>query len=106
MRFSNLSKQPEAINTAERDVVQKVELYDVCLDNIKEKILVLLLQHEKLEPVQLSKLLGIGTQFSLFHLKDLKKSNMVIDYHSDGSSPYWGITQYGQAYLFHHGMLS
>ncbi|HEU0282223.1 MAG TPA: hypothetical protein VFQ99_00405, partial [Gallionella sp.] len=76
------------------------------LDNIQEKVLVLLLQHEKLEPEQLSRLLGIGVQFSLFHLKDLKKSNMAIDYHSDKSPTCWGITQDGRAYLVHHGMLS
>lgn len=88
-------------------MIQEDEFYDVCLDNIKEKMLVLLSQHEKLEPVQLSGLLGIGVQFSLFHLKGLQKSNMVMDdCNSDESTTCWGITQDGRAYLAHHGMIS
>lgn len=86
--------------------MQKEISHDEYLDNIKEKILILLAQHEELESEQISGILGIGVQFSLFHLEDLKKSNMVMDYHSLESPTYWGIIQDGRAYLDHHGLLS
>ncbi len=75
------------------------------VDNDKEKILILLSQHEELEPDEISRLLGIGVQFSLFHLEDLKKSNMTMDYLSSERPTDWNIIQYGRAYLVHHGML-
>ena len=87
-------------------MMQKENADDEYLDNIKEKILILLSQHEKLEPEQISRLLGIGVQFSLFHLEGLKESNMVTDRHPSGDQSYWEIIQDGRAYLIHHGMLS
>ena len=86
--------------------MQKEKTDDEYLDNIKEKILILLAQHEELEPEQISKFLGIGVQFSLFHLEDLKKSNMVTDRHSSESPTCWVIIQDGRAYLVRHGLLS
>lgn len=85
--------------------MQKEKSDDEYLDNIKEKILILLSQHEKLEPEQISRLLGTGIQLALFHLEGLKESNMVMDYHSSGNPDHWGIIQNGRAYLIHHGML-
>lgn len=87
-------------------MIQEEKPYDEYLDNIKEKILVLLSQHEELEPEQISRLLGVGVEFSLFHLEDLKKSNMVTDDHSSEGPTCWRIIQDGRAYLVHHGMLS
>lgn len=89
-----------------RDIMQIENSHNEYLDNVKEKILILLSQHEELEPEEISRLLGIGVQFSLFHLEDLKKSNMTMDYHSSERPTYWKIIQDGRAYLVHHGMLS
>jgi len=86
--------------------MQNEESYNEYLDNIKEKILILLLQHERLEPAQISTLLGAGVQLTLFHLEDLKKSDMVMDYHSSESPTSWGIIQEGRAYLVRHDLLS
>ena len=86
--------------------MQNEESHNEYLDNIKEKILILLVQHERLEPAQISTLLGAGVQLTLFHLEDLKKSNMVMDYPSVESPTSWGIIQEGRAYLVHHGLLS
>lgn len=87
-------------------MIQAEKSYGEYLDNIKEKILVMLSQHEALELEQISRMLGIGIQFSLFHLEDLKKSSMVMDYPSSEGPTYWRIIQDGRAYLVHHGMLS
>ncbi|HEU0234262.1 MAG TPA: hypothetical protein VFQ94_03930 [Gallionella sp.] len=86
--------------------MQNEEPHNEYLDNIKEKILILLVQHERLEPAQISKLIGAGVQLALFHLEDLKKSNMVMDYPSAENPASWGIIQNGRAYLVHHGLLS
>jgi len=86
--------------------MQNEESHNEYLDNIKEKILILLLQHERLEPGQISKLIGAGVQLTLFHLEDLKKSNMVMDYHSAENPASWEIIQDGQAYLVRHDLLS
>ena len=85
--------------------MQNEESHNEYLDNIKEKILILLLQNERLEPGQISKLIGAGVQLTLFHLEDLKKSNMVMDYHLFESTTSWGIIQDGRTYLVHHGLL-
>ena len=86
--------------------MQNEESHNEYLDNIKEKILILLVQHEGLETGQISTLLGTGVQLTLFHLEDLKKSNMVVDYPSVESPTSWGIIKEGRAYLVHHGLLS
>lgn len=75
------------------------------LDNIKEKILVLLAQHERLEPEQISAILKLGVKFSLFHLEELKKSSLVRDCTSSGEPATWELSQAGRAYLVHHGLL-
>jgi len=86
--------------------MQNEESHNEYLDNIKEKILILLLQHERLETEQISTLLGAGVQLTLFHLEDLKKSNMVMDYHSAENPTSWGIIEEGRAYLVRHDLLS
>lgn len=86
--------------------MQNEESHNEYLDNIKEKILILLVQHERLEPAQISALLGAGVQLTLFHLEDLKKSSMVMDYPSAENPASWGIIQDGRAYLVRHDLLS
>lgn len=87
-------------------MMQEEKLYDECLDNIREKILILLAQHEELDAGQVSRFLGAGTEFSSFHLEELRKSGMVTECSSSGNRVSWKIAQHGQGYLVHHGMLS
>lgn len=86
--------------------MQEEKFHDEYLDNIREKILILLAQHEKLEPEQISRFLRSGVEFALFHLEELKKSNMVMDYSSSENSASWKIIQDGRAYLIHHSLLA
>jgi len=76
------------------------------LEEVKEKILVALTQHEELEAGQISRLLNIGSQLATFHLEELKNSDMVNDYYAVDSPVYWGIVQGGRAYLVRHGLLA
>ena len=86
--------------------MQEEKSYDECLDNIKEKILILLSQHEVLEPEQISRFLRVGVEFSLFHLEGLEKSGMVMERNSSEGCASWKISQDGLGYLTHHGMLA
>lgn len=86
--------------------MQEEKFHDECLDNIREKILILLSQHEELDAGQVSRFLGAGTEFSSFHLEELRKSGMVTECNSSGSHVSWRIAQDGRDYLIHHGMLS
>ena len=76
------------------------------LEEVREKILVLLSQHESLEAEEISNLLSIGTQLAAFHLEELKNSDMAKDYFGFGIPTYWGIVQGGRAYLVRHGLLA
>lgn len=85
--------------------MQENSFDDEYLDTIQEKILILLSQHEKLEPEEISRLLGASIEFILFHLECLKKSSMTMDGSSSGDANHWKIIEGGRAYLIHHGML-
>ena len=76
------------------------------LEEVREKILVLLSQHEELEPEEISSHLNIGVQLAKFHLEELLKSNMVKDYWAIDSPVYYGLVQNGRAYLVSHGLLA
>lgn len=85
--------------------MQTEESFENYLDNIKERILILLSQHEELEPAQISRLLGTGIEFSLFHLESLKKHHMVMDCNSQNGLTCWRINQVGLDYLANNGLL-
>ena len=88
------------------DVIQKEKSHSGRLEEVKEKILVALTQHEELEAAQISRMLNIGSQLATFHLEELKNSDMVNDYYAIGSPVFWGIIQGGRAYLVRHGLLA
>ena len=76
------------------------------IEEVREKILVLLSQHEELEAEQISRQLSICVQFAKFHIEELLKSNMVKDYWAMDCPVYYGIIQDGRAYLVNHGLLA
>lgn len=88
------------------DILEKEKSQSDRLEEIKEKILVLLTQNEELEAKQISRMLSIGSQLATFHLEELKGAEMVNDYYAVGSPVYWGIIQGGRAYLVRHGLLA
>lgn len=76
------------------------------LDEIEEKILVALSNHEELDAGQISRLLGIGAQIATFHLDELQQKKMVADYYTVGSPVSWGLIHNGRAYLVRRGLLA
>lgn len=102
---SEVSKLRQEIQRRD-DIVEKEKSHSDRLEEVREKILVALTQHEELEAEQISRLLNIGSQLATFHLEELKNSDMVNDYYAVGSPVYWGIIQGGRAYLVRHGLLA
>lgn len=102
---SEVAKLREEIQRRD-DIVEKEKSHSDRLEEVKEKILAALTQHEELEAEQMSRLLNIGSQLATFHLEELKNSDMVNDYYAVGSPVYWGIIQGGRAYLVRHGLLA
>lgn len=76
------------------------------LEELREKILVLLSQNETLEVEEISSHLNIGTQLATFHLEELKKTAMVNDYFGFDMPTCWGLIHGGRAYLVRHGLLA
>ena len=88
------------------EIVEKEKSHNDRLEEVKEKILVALTKHDELDANQISRLLNIGSQLATFHLKELKNSDMVNDYHALGSPVSWGIVQGGRTYLVRHDLLA
>lgn len=76
------------------------------LEEIKEKILVLLGQVQDAAESMISAHLCVSQQLAKFHLTELKNANLV-HYASFGGArdSKWFITQQGRAYLVSHGLL-
>lgn len=102
---SEVAKLREEIQQRD-DIVGKEDSHGKHLEEVKEKILMLLAQQEELEAEQISRQLNIGSQLAIFHLEELKDSEMVKDYYAMDSPVYWGIIQGGRAYLVRHGLLA
>jgi predicted transcriptional regulator len=76
------------------------------LDEVKEKILVLLASQDSFED-NIAQTLGIGSQVAKFHLQDL--SEMEFIYRSlsmSGQRFPWQLDQEGRRYLAEHGLLA
>lgn len=79
------------------------------LEELSEKILILLAQHEQLHDAQVSKLAGISKTLATLHLHDLKevkfvRSSFGID-ENDYGVDYWALEQQGRKYLSGYGLL-
>lgn len=94
--------QDEIRNLKER----LVERHGQGLEDVAEKILVVLSQHEELTAEQVGRLVGIGGQLATYHLNELQQKKMVMDYLAVDSPVYWGIIQGGRAYLVRRGLLA
>jgi predicted nuclease with TOPRIM domain len=83
-----------------------VERHGQSLEEVAEKILVVLSQHEELTAEQVGRLVGVGAQLATYHLSELQQQKMVMDYLAVDSPVYWGIIQGGRAYLVKRGLLN
>lgn len=88
------------------DIIQQEKSHGDHLDEVQEKILILLSRHEELEEEQISRELHISIQLAKFHLEELDDADLAMPRFSAYGMPTWGIIQKGRAYLVHHGLLS
>lgn len=82
------------------------------LEAIREKVLVLVSQHEDITDAQVARAVGIGEQLASFHLNELEKMHFVVsgfimgsDWTGERSRHEWSITQDGRSYLVRRGLL-
>ena len=75
------------------------------LDDVKEKILVLLASQDNFEN-NIAQALGIGPQVAQFHLQDLSEMQFIYKSLSmTGQQFPWQLAQEGRRYLAKHGLL-
>ena len=81
------------------------------LEEIKEKILVLLSAQDETTEPSIAQNIGVSAQLAKFHLEELKASkliNAMVTMSAFGSAPpaTWYIQQEGRKYLVTHGLLA
>jgi len=82
------------------------------LEELREKILILVSQHENITDAQVARAVSISEQLATFHLKELEKMEFVhcsytmgSDWTGERSRTEWYIMQPGRSYLVSHGLL-
>ena len=119
------AKQLESDNQALRGDLQeaKVEIQNLKklsekahsnrLEEIREKILLLVANNDDITDQQLARSVGVGETVVTFHLEELKKSKMVSVSYTAGSDwtgqsghANWSVVQAGRAYLINHGLIT
>jgi len=82
------------------------------LEELREKILILISQHENITDAQVARVVGIGEQLATFHLKELQKADLVdccyimgSDWTGEKGRSEWYVKQPGRSYLVSHGLL-
>ena len=83
-----------------------VERHGQGLEDVAEKMLVALSQHEELTAEQVGRLVGVGGQLATYHLDELHQKKMVMDHLAVNSPVYWSLIQGGRAYLVRRGLLA
>lgn len=76
------------------------------LEEIKEKILKLLSEHDEANSQQISHALSTNEQVVTFHLTELEGLNLVDPSYIMNSPVIWSIAHEGRKYLIAHGLLA
>ena len=91
------------------DVVQKEKSHNQRLEELREKILLLVAQNERPDDSQIASLLGISKQLATLHLHELRNSGFVSSKFGLNENAYqidvWFTEQPGRIYLDNHGLL-
>jgi DNA repair exonuclease SbcCD ATPase subunit len=100
---TDLEKAQKKIQSLEEQVVQR---HGQRLDEVKEKILVLLASHDDYDG-NIAQTLGIGNQVAAFHLEELEKMEFIYRSLSmTGEIFPWCLVQEGRRYLVTHGLIA
>ena len=84
-------------------------LHSEHLEEIREKILVLVSQNERRHDAQIAELAGVTKQLATLHLHELRAEKFVSSSFGLDENSYrvdvWFVEQHGRKYLSHHGLL-
>ncbi|MFN7086305.1 MAG: hypothetical protein ACK4N4_06735 [Burkholderiales bacterium] len=91
------------------NVVKEQESHGQRLEELREKILVLVAQNERLHDARVAALAGVTKQLATLHLHELRDAKFVrstfgLDEHSY-QVDVWFVEQPGRKYLANHGLL-
>ena len=88
------------------DVIQKEKSHSNRLDEVKEKILVLLASQNAYES-NVVQSLGVGAQVAAFHLQELESTYFIgRSLSMMGQELPWHLNQEGRRYLITHGLIT
>jgi len=87
------------------DEVQKEKSHGQRLEEVREKILLLLAKSGGSTVTEISKSINIEVQLAKFHLNELLATEFVHHPAPYAASERWGIEQEGRRYLVSHGLL-
>lgn len=103
-------KLKEKIRGLEEQISQAHD--KMSLEEVREKILVLVSQNKEITDAEVASAIGVGEQLAIFHLKELEKADFVQaryrrgnDLTGERSRNEWFVTQDGRGYLVSHGFL-
>nr|MDP2192033.1 hypothetical protein [Rhodoferax sp.] len=114
LRSENEVLKSQAVNLRQEiqrrdDVIEQEKTHGHTLEKLREKILVLVAQHERLHDAQIAEEIGVSKQLATLHLQELKTANFVSSHFAlDEDSrrvDAWFIEQPGRKYLLNHGLL-
>lgn len=97
-------KLKEKIRNLEEKLVER---HGQRLEEVREKLLVVLSAGGELQADQLAQAVGIGEQLATFHLNEMKEVRLVsAAMFYTGRPSLWCIAQEGRSYLVTHGLLT
>lgn len=76
------------------------------LEEIREKLLLLLTEHSDITASQIAGAAAIHSQLIKFHLTDMEAKGFVHGSYFVGGDTEWSISQDGLGYLVRHGLLA
>ena len=88
------------------NVIRKEISHSNRLEEIREKILKLLSEHDEANSNQISQALSANEQVVNFHLTELEELNLISPSYIMNSPVIWSIAHEGRKYLISHGLLA
>jgi len=82
------------------------EIHSSRLEEVKEKILQLIAEHDEINSFQIAQALGFNEQVITFHLTELQNLGFVDCSYFINSPSLWYIAHEGRKYLITNGLLS
>lgn len=99
----DLEKAQEKIRNLEEKLVER---HGQHLEEIREKLLQLLVAHSEVTSQQIASAIGKSSELVTFHLTEMENAKLVHgSYYAEGETE-WSIAQGGRAYLVRHGLLA